>query len=65
MKKNIGKLDRRIRLIAGAGIIGLGILFKSWWGIIGFLPLLTAIIGWCPAYVLLKISTCKKEEISQ
>ena len=59
MKRNVGTTDRIIRVFVGIVIIGLGIIFKSWWGIIGILPLITAIIGYCPPYALLRISTCK------
>jgi hypothetical protein len=59
MIQNIGKLDRRIRMIAGIAIIAVGFLTGSWWGAIGILPILTAAIGWCPPYSLLGINTCK------
>lgn len=59
MTKNIGSLDRGIRLIIGLVIIGIGYYFQSWWGAIGIIPILTAGIGWCPPYALLGISTCK------
>jgi len=61
MKQNIGKTDKIIRIIAGIVIIVLGLVFKSWWGIVGVLPLITAAIGWCPGYVPFGISTCKTE----
>jgi hypothetical protein len=60
MKCNVGKTDRIIRLILGAGIIVGGVYFQSWWGAIGVVPILTAAIGWCPAYLPFGISTCKK-----
>jgi len=60
MKCNEGKTDRIIRLILGAGIIAVGVYFKSWWGVIGVVPIFTAAIGWCPAYIPFGISTCKK-----
>ena len=59
MVKNIGNADRVIRIFVGAGILSLGLYFKSWWGAIGALPILTALIGWCPPYSLLGINTCK------
>ncbi|MDZ7265216.1 MAG: DUF2892 domain-containing protein [candidate division KSB1 bacterium] len=59
MKKNVGSIDRVIRVILGLAIIGLGIGFKSWLGLIGQVPMLTAIIGWCPLYRPFGISTCK------
>jgi len=58
MKANIGSLDRIIRIIVGLAVLGAGYYFKSWWGLIGFLPLLTAVIRFCPAYVPLGLSTC-------
>ena len=60
MKCNVGKADKIIRLILGAGIIAVGVYFQSWWGAIGAVPILTALIGWCPAYVPFGISTSGK-----
>ena len=60
MKCNVGKTDRIIRGILGACIIAGGVLYQSWWGAIGAVLLVTALIGWCPAYVPLGISSCKK-----
>lgn len=62
MKKNIGSLERAIRFVAGLVIIGLGFVFQSWWGVIGAVPLLTALIGWCPPYAMLGFSTRKVAE---
>lgn len=59
MKSNIGGTDKVVRYIAGIVIILLGLYFKSWWGALGLIPLLTALIGWCPLYVPFKISTHK------
>jgi len=62
MKKNVGSVDRLIRLIVGLVTLGIGYYYQSWWGAIGAVMLLTAAIGWCPPYAIFKISTCKKEE---
>ena len=59
MKSNMGKVDRIIRFVAGAVIIGLGIYYKSWFGLIGAVPLVTSLVGWCPAYIPFKISTIR------
>ena len=59
MTKNIGKLDKTIRIIVGVVILALGLWLKSWWGLIGLLPIATALAGWCPPYSLLGISTNK------
>ena len=57
----MGKADRIIRGIAGIGIIGAGVYFQNWWGAIGVVPLGTAIIGLCPAYLPFGISSCKTD----
>jgi len=65
MKCNVGKSDRMLRVLTGAFIVVLGLYFKSWWGLIGILPILTGTIAWCPGYLPFKISTAKtknKEE---
>lgn len=60
MQCNVGKTDRTIRIIAGIVLIAAGFYFKSWWGAIGIVPLLTGTLRWCPPYQLLGISTDKK-----
>jgi hypothetical protein len=58
MKANIGSIDRWSRVVLGLVIMAAGLYFKSWFGLIGLLPLVTALVGWCPAYVPFGISTC-------
>lgn len=57
MTCNMGSTDRILRGIAGVAIIAAGLYFTSWWGLIGLIPLGTAFVGWCPAYVPFGIST--------
>lgn len=57
MKKNIGKYDRIIRIVLGLVIIALGIIFKSFLGLFGLIPLVTAIFNFCPLYSIMRIST--------
>jgi hypothetical protein len=60
MLKNEGQTDRLLRIVAGLGLVGLALTghFTPWaW--IGIVPLLTGLIGWCPAYALFGIKTCK------
>jgi predicted RND superfamily exporter protein len=59
MKSNVGRTDKVIRVIIGAVIIVLGITFKSWWGLIGVLPILTAVFGFCVLYTVFGINTAK------
>ncbi len=60
MNNNVGSADKIIRIIIGLVIGGLGIYFQSWWGLIGLIPILTAIFGFCPLYSIIKVNTCKK-----
>jgi hypothetical protein len=58
MTINEGTVDRAVRVIAG--LISLSLAFigpKSAWGYIGLLPIVTGLVGFCPAYTLLGIST--------
>jgi hypothetical protein len=57
MKHNVGGIDRVARLIVGVGIVGWGLYEQNWWGTVGLIPLFTAVIGLCPAYLPLGIST--------
>lgn len=60
MKKNVGKTERIIRVTAGAAILSLTIIGpQTLWALLGLVPMLTGLIGWCPPYAALGISTCK------
>jgi hypothetical protein len=62
MKKNIHQIERVVRIVAGIGLVSL-----TFWGpanpwfFLGLIPLATGLIGWCPPYAMLGISTCKRE----
>lgn len=60
MKTNEGTLDRAMRIAVGLLLIALALggAIGSW-GWIGIVPLLTGVIGWCPAYRLIGIDTCR------
>lgn len=62
MQKNVGKMDKTIRIVAGLAAIAAGLYFQSWWGIIGVVLVGTALIGWCPPYSLLGINTGKADD---
>jgi hypothetical protein len=50
---NIGVWERIIRIIVGVALLGLLLTNKNpwrWIGLIGVLPLLTGLVGWCPFY---------------
>lgn len=60
MPRNEGSVDRIIRVLAGLGLISLAFVGpQTPWGYIGVVPLLTGLVGFCPAYTLLGIRTCK------
>lgn len=61
MKKNIGGIDRAVRIVAGLALLSLFFVLSGayrWWALAGFVPLLTGLISWCPAYLLFGIRTC-------
>jgi fatty acid desaturase len=59
MKCNSGTADRVIRVIAGLALIALAASGTiGIWGYIGIVPLLTGVVGFCPAYTLFGMNTC-------
>lgn len=59
MKANVGAIDRVVRILLGAALIAMTLMGTiGVWGWIGLVPLLTALVGFCPAYKLLGLSTC-------
>lgn len=65
MNTNIGKTDKVIRIVLGVIILALGIIYQSWWGLIGLIPLVTAFVGKCLIYMPFGISTCKTEDTAE
>jgi hypothetical protein len=60
MQTNTGTLDRGLRIAAGIALIALAATGTvGAWGWIGVAPLTTGLLGWCPAYALFGIKTCK------
>jgi hypothetical protein len=59
MQANIGNTEKIIRIIVGVAIIAAGVIFQSWWGAIGAIPLITGLINYCPAWSIFGINTCK------
>jgi hypothetical protein len=57
--RNEGTVDRVLRVIAGAALVSLVFVGpETPWGWIGLVPLVTGLVGNCPVYSLLGISTC-------
>lgn len=65
MTTNVGPVDRVVRVVIGLALLSLIFLLEGaarWIGLIGVVPILTAVIGWCPAYLPFGISTCPRRE---
>lgn len=59
LKQNEGGLDRVLRILIGIVVLSLAFVGpKTAWGYIGLVPLLTGLIGSCPAYQLFGFNTC-------
>ena len=61
--KNVGSVDRILRIVLGLVLLA-GFFFwpgeagYRWWMLIGVVPLVTALMGSCPLYSILGLSTC-------
>ncbi len=61
VKKNIHPVERVARVSVGLILVTMAFVGPAnLWFLFGIVPLLTGLIGWCPPYQLLGISTCKK-----
>lgn len=69
MTSNVGTIDRVLRITVGIAAIAFALFatqipaLKPYaaFGWIGLVPLLTALIGWCPAYSLIGVRTCARQ----
>lgn len=62
MHMNIGKLERLLRAAVGGYLITLAFAGTiGWWGWLGMVPVVTALVGVCPVYSVLGISTHKRK----
>ncbi len=61
LKQNEGTIDRVLRVIVGLALISMVFTgLQTPWGWIGVVPLLTGLVGSCPVYSILGLSTLKK-----
>ena len=61
LAKNVGSIDRLLRIILGVALIALAALGKIGpWGYIGVVPLLTGLMSSCPLYSLIGVNTCPR-----
>jgi len=61
MVRNVGSADKVVRYILGLIIIALGVYYKSWWGLIGLVPIVTALVNFCPLYSIIGVRTVRKK----
>jgi hypothetical protein len=60
MKCNIGSTERKIRVVVGLALTSLAFVGpQNAWFLLGVVPVLTGLIGWCPPYALFGINTNK------
>ena len=64
MKWNVGVVDRVLRIAVGLALLAFALQIGfpatewNWLGWIGVIPLITGLVGTCPVYSLLGVSTC-------
>lgn len=62
MTRNEGTLDRAVRIVLGCALLALVFVGPhTWFGLIGLVPLLTGIFGFCPLYRVIGVRTCSAE----
>lgn len=60
LPKNENTIERAVRVVLGAGLLSMVFVGpQTYWGLVGLVPLVTGLIGSCPAYTLFGFSTCK------
>ena len=63
MKSNVGSVDKIVRLVMALALFSLFFVLpgdQKWFGLVGFVPLLTGLMNWCPLYTIFGINTCRK-----
>jgi hypothetical protein len=60
MKTNVSGIDRILRIVVGLALISWAFLGGPVWAWIGVVPLVTALVGFCPVYPIIGMSTAKK-----
>jgi sulfite exporter TauE/SafE len=68
MTINMGTIDRVLRMVAGVALVAFALGYVApgtgwnWAGWIGVVPIVTALLGNCPAYTLLGVRTCPMKQ---
>ncbi|NBB50728.1 DUF2892 domain-containing protein [Rhizobium sp. CRIBSB] len=65
--KNVGSVDRLLRIVAGLVLLSLFFIYPgAWWryfALIGVIPLATGLMSSCPLYSIFGISSCPAKKI--
>lgn len=60
LQKNIHKYERAARIVVGLALTSLAFVGPAnLWFLLGLVPLVTGVVGWCPPYQLLGINTAR------
>ena len=60
MQYNVGTLDKVIRILIGLLLLSLIYFLDGnarYWGLVGIMPIITAMLGWCPVYLPFNLNT--------
>jgi len=62
MTKNIHPVERAVRVVVGLVLTSMAFIGPANpWFFLGLIPIATGLMGWCPPYAMLGISTCPKK----
>jgi ABC-type protease/lipase transport system fused ATPase/permease subunit len=63
LAKNVGGIDKVLRLAVGAVAMGAGAYTGMWWMVgVGAIIFLTGLLGRCGFYYLMGVNTCPVEK---
>lgn len=63
MLKNEGMVDRNLRVLLGIALLAFTVVGpRTLWGLVGLIPLVTGLVGFCPIYRLFGVSTCEHDK---
>jgi hypothetical protein len=65
MTKNVHPVERIVRIVVGLGLTSMAFFGPAnLWFLLGLVPLTTGLLGWCPPYAMLGMSTCPRKTTS-
>lgn len=58
MTRNEGTIDRGFRIVLGLALLSLVFAGHPWLALLGLVPLVTGLVGYCPLYRVIGVRTC-------